>query len=79
MAGALGRAPRGDSAVRYPGVGSREKNGEGSAWLARLGAPRAAVPPCGPEEGGEGHGGRGKTPSSAFFPENFFNRACNPL
>ncbi len=50
----------------------REENGEGSAWLARLGAPlRRAVP--GPP------GRRGKTPSSVFFLKNLPVRACNPL
>ena len=28
----------------------REENGEGSAWLPRVGAPRAAVPPCGTQK-----------------------------
>ena len=28
--------------------GRREKGGEGSAWLARVGAPRTAESPCDP-------------------------------
>ena len=39
MVGARGRAPRGDSAVRDPEVGNREKNGEGSAWALCSGLP----------------------------------------
>ena len=49
MAGALERASHGDSAVRYVRIKKsegREKKGEGSAWLARLGAPRTAILPC---------------------------------
>ena len=70
MVGARGRAPRGDSAVRYPDVGNREENGEGSAWLARVGAPLSR---------GEGGPGRRGNPPHQFFPENFAGRACNPL
>ena len=42
------RVVRGHYAVGFRWVGSRGKNGEGSAWLARVGAPRAAIPPCVP-------------------------------
>ena len=54
MAGARGRAPHGRIAVRPLCVnhsvlqGMREKGGEGSAWLARVGAPRTAESPCNP-------------------------------
>ncbi len=37
---------RGHFAVGYRHVGKREKGEEGSAWLARLGAPRTAEAPC---------------------------------
>ena len=73
------RVVRGHYAVGFRWVESREENGEGSAWLARVGAPRAAVPPCVPEQGGrEAPGGAGK-PFIRFFPEKFAGRACNPL
>ena len=69
------RVVRGHYAVGFRWVGSRGKNGEGSAWLARVGVPRAAIPPCGtlgrrPRKARE-------NPSSAFFPEKFSDRACN--
>ena len=48
MAGALGRASHGRIAARSV-VGNREEGGEGSAWLARLGAPRTAESPCSTE------------------------------
>ena len=51
-------------------VESREKNGEGSAWLARVGAPLSRV---------EGGPGRAEKPFISFFPEKFAGRACNPL
>ena len=60
------RVVRGHYAVGFRWVGSREENGEGSAWMARVGAPRAAIPPCVPEEGGEAPGRRGKTLHQIF-------------
>ena len=40
VAGALGRASVGEREPRmHTKVGNREEGGEGSAWLARLGAP----------------------------------------
>ena len=45
----LRRIPRGTFTMGTL-VGSWEENGEGSAWLARVGAPRAAVPPCGTQK-----------------------------
>ena len=50
-------------------VENREENGEGSAWLARVGAPLRRV-----EKALEGT----EIPFIIFFPENFSNRACNP-
>ena len=42
----LRRIPKGTFAMGTL-VEIREENGEGSAWLARVCAPRAAIPPCG--------------------------------
>ena len=53
---------RGHYAVGFRWVGSREENGEGSAWLARLGAPLSRG------EGGPGR--RGKT-LHQFFSGKF--------
>ena len=60
--------PRGDSAARpLEKEGRREENGGRSAWLARVGAPRAAIPPCGTL--GRSPRKARKSPSSDFFPK----------
>ena len=66
----LRRIPKGTFAMGTL-VEIREENGEGSAWLARVGAPLR-------RGGGSPREARKKT-FIRFFPENFSNRACNPL